>query len=201
MVVINRLNPWLNKQSNRLSGWLAYEILKKFLVIVQPSFLSQRDTITTWIRDEQFEARHGSHKEDTNVYESAAVNLDSCDVFRSIQDPTAPQFPSVAAARHRPPPSSPPPTPPSATPDGWSSFHSSSSWSRRCWPFSKSTEESYKPCLNSAHGNQFDVFKTQPQFFSYLVYWQTLQNIEFQPEIDSSVVWNQRNFLKTIFLL
>ena len=66
--------------------------------------LSQRDTITTWIRDEQFEARHGSHKEDTNVYESAAVNLDSCDVFRSIQDPTAPQFPSAAAARRRPPP-------------------------------------------------------------------------------------------------
>ena len=106
MVVINRLNPWLNKQSNRLSGWLAYEILKKFLVIVQPSFLSQRDTITTWIRDEQFEARHGSHKEDTNVYESAAVNLDSCDVFRSIQDPTAPQFPSAAAARRCPPPPS-----------------------------------------------------------------------------------------------
>ena len=80
------------------------------------------------------------------MYESAAVNLDSCDVFRSIQDPTAPQFPSAAAAR-RPLP----PPPPSATPDGWSSFHSSSSWSRRCWPCSKSTEG-----LISAHDNQFD---------------------------------------------
>ena len=43
------------------------------------------------------------------MYESAAVNLDSCDVFRSIQDPTAPQFPSAAAARRPPPRRRPPP--------------------------------------------------------------------------------------------
>ena len=45
-------------------------------------------------RDE-LEARHGSHKEDTNVYESAAVNLDSCDVFRSIQDPYSLTLPQM----------------------------------------------------------------------------------------------------------